>query len=287
MTTRMKTGCIIVLYNPNLSILSLLLSAIYKQVDYIFISDNSKEKTYSDFEKYPNINYHFNEGNKGIAFAQNIGIKYLKELNVDFILFLDQDSIPPDNLISKLYIRYTELTVNGYQVGGVGPRPFNRAENKKYKGMIKKGNRISPVITEVGQLISSASFIPINNFEKVGYMDDSLFIDGVDHEWCWRAKKRNGLRFFIIEDVFLSHQLGEGDRFFLVKKVAIPTPFRTYYQFRNYLRLIRKDYVPMYWKITNGLKYIIKYFYFSIFVFPQHEYFSRINKGIKDGFLNH
>ncbi len=283
----MKTGCIIVLYHPDLGILSQLLSAVCKQVDYIFISDNSKKEVDFDFETYLNIKYHFNAGNKGIAFAQNTGIKYFESLNIDFILFLDQDSIPPDNLIPQLYVKYTELTASGYQVGGIGPRPFNRAEKKEYKGIIKKGNKITSSITEVRQLISSASFIPMNNFKKVGYMDDSLFIDGVDHEWCWRAKQKEGLRFFIIENVFLSHQLGEGDRFFIIRKVAIPTPFRTYYQFRNYFRLIRKDYVPMYWKITNGLKYFIKYFYFSIFLSPQREYFSYINKGIKDGLTNH
>jgi rhamnosyltransferase len=117
-------------------------------------------------------------------------------------------------------------------------------------------------------------------------LDDSLFIDGVDHEWCWRASFKLQLRFFIIESVILSHMLGEGDRHFLIRKVAIPTPFRTYFQFRNYFKLVKRNYVPIYWKFSNGFKYIIKYFYFSLMVKPRMEYFKMINKGIIDGLRN-
>lgn len=114
-------------------------------------------------------------------------------------------------------------------------------------------------------------------------MDGSLFIDGVDHEWCCRCNKIMKGRFFIAENEHLSHQLGEGDRCFLWKKVAIPTPFRTYYQFRNYFILICRGYVPLYWKISNGIKYIIKAFYYPIFISPRKEYLKNIYGGIRDG----
>ena len=113
-------------------------------------------------------------------------------------------------------------------------------------------------------------------------MDDGLFIDGVDHEWCWRGR-RDGYRFFIDEHTPLSHKLGEGDRYFIFRKVAIPTPFRTYYQFRNYFKLLKRSYVPIYWKCSNGFKYLIKMFYFPFFVAPRKEYLKNIFRGIKDG----
>ena len=78
------------------------------------------------------------------------------------------------------------------------------------------------------------------------------------------------MAFFISESVQLSHQVGEGDRPFIFRKVAIPTPFRTFYQFRNYFRLVHRGYVPLYWKVSNGFKYSIKFFLLS-FMFPAYK----------------
>lgn len=135
-------------------------------------------------------------GNIGIAAAQNYGVRYAIENNFDYLFFLDQDSISPANIINELLLQYDYLCSNFMTVGAIGPRAFNRCENKEYRGNVKKGKKINNEITEVSELISSASLIAISNFEKVGLMDETLFIDGVDHEWCWRANLRMGGRFF-------------------------------------------------------------------------------------------
>ena len=224
-------------------------------------------------------------GNIGIAAAQNYGINYAVEHNYNYLFYLDQDSIVPENIISKLLFQYRFLLSNSIIVGAVGPRAFNRCENKEYKGSVKKGKKINNEITEVTELISSASLIAVSNFEKTGLMDEELFIDAVDHEWCWRASSRMNGRFFIVETVKLSHYLGEGDRYFLWRKVPIPTPFRTYYQFRNYFTLLRRNYVPTYWKVSNGIKYIVKFFYYPLCISPRLSYLRNICKGIYDGVL--
>jgi rhamnosyltransferase len=190
-----------------------------------------------------------------------------------------------DGLISQLVTDMEFLISQSILIGGIGPRPVNRVSNKEYRGSIKKGKKISPHITEVNELISSGTLVSLENYHKVGFLDESLFIDGVDHEWCWRAKKNARLRFFISEKAFLSHQLGMGDRFFIFRNVAISTPFRTYYQFRNFFILIRRNYVPLYWKLSNGLKYFIKFFYFPLVIKPRDEYFKMITRGIKDGII--
>nr|WP_253273454.1 glycosyltransferase [Capnocytophaga sp. oral taxon 323] len=53
--------------------------------------------------------YHFIGGNKGIATAQNIGINYFKQNKYAFIIFFDQDSIPPIDLVEHLYRKYKFL----------------------------------------------------------------------------------------------------------------------------------------------------------------------------------
>lgn len=284
MSIEKKVGCIIVLYNPNVPMLFKILNEISNQVSMIYVIDNSTTDNQLDFSSYRNVFFEKLGNNIGIASAQNIGLKFFKDY--DYVLFLDQDSIPPENLVSTLLKNYLFLLGENIDVGAVGPRPFNRGENKKYEGGIKKGEKLYHNITEVGELISSSSLISVENFNKVGLLEDDLFIDAVDHEWCWRAKAIGNYRFFIIEDVLLSHQLGEGDKKFLGVNIHIPAPIRTYYQFRNYIKLLNRNYVPFYWKFSNGIKYFIKYFYYPIFVNDGKKYTKYMNKGIYDGFKN-
>ena len=114
-------------------------------------------------------------------------------------------------------------------------------------------------------------------------MDSSLFIDGVDNEWCWRAKNKGNLDSFVSLDFKMNHYLGEGDRSFFGIKISISSPFRVYYQFRNFFILCRKSYVPGIWKIKNAVKYTIKFFYLPIFVIPRLEYLKKIFLGTIDG----
>ncbi len=274
------------MYNPRQELLTASLDSLNKQVDEIFLGDNSVNMP--DFMAtlltlYPNVYYRGFKENLGIAEAQNRGITYFQEKEFDFVLFMDQDSLAPKNLVISLLADYARLQQTGIAIGGIGPRPFNRNEGKPYVGAVKKGKLILPGITEVGEIISSASLVPMIHFKQIGEMESSLFIDGVDHEWCWRAKKIGGWRFFISEKVQLSHQVGEGDRPFILRKVAIPTPFRTYYQFRNYFRLVHRGYVPLYWKVSNGFKYSIKFFYYPLCVSPRISYMKQILKGIYAG----
>lgn len=279
-----SVGCVLVLYNPQWELTKVVIESIVSQVDLLIIVDNSPTSNKNNIPNSENIKYIFLNGNKGIAYAQNVGIKYLQRKNIDFIFFLDQDSITPPDLVNQLYDKYSFLKNKGFNIGGIGPRPFNREQGKKYLGSIKKGLPVYSDLTKVTELINSASLIPTQAFNTTGLMDEHLFIDGVDHEWCWRAKLKGDYQFFIDESNLLSHKLGEGDRRFLWKKVAIPTPFRTYYQFRNYFILSRRNYVPTYWKISNGVKYLVKLFYFPLFISPRLQYASKISRGIIDGF---
>ena len=279
----MKTGCVIVLYNQDNNLISIILDKILKQVDEVYISDNSFINQASKFNGNINVYYNFLGGNVGIAKAQNEGVKYFIQKKYDYLIFLDQDSIPPINLVKELTIELLKLSENGINIGAIGPRPFNIRENKAYKGSVKAGKKIRPNLTKVTELISSASLIPIRNFLEVGLLDSDLFIDGVDHEWCWRASHKLKCQFFILESVKLDHMLGEGDRTFLFKKIAIPSPFRVFYQYRNYFILLKRGYVPFYWKVSNGLKYFIKYFYYSMILESKKEYFKQMNKGICAG----
>lgn len=281
-----KIGCIVVLYNPDVSLLLKSLDSVKNQVDSVFISDNSTD----DFNKdllfvFESVIYEKMPGNIGIAAAQNVGIRYFMEQNFSHIIFLDQDSIMVNGMVEQLLTDMRRLESKSIGVGAIGARSFHRESNKSYRGLIKKGKFVDQGISEMTELISSASLIATKNFKNVGLLEEDLFIDAVDFEWCWRAAHINKLRFFISEKVQLSHQVGEGDRNLVLRDVAIPTPFRTYYQFRNYFILARRSYVPLYWKLSNGFKFFIKFFYYSLILPQRKTYLMNMIKGIKDGIV--
>ena len=282
-------GAILVLYNPNIDILSKALKSLTSQVNEICIVDNSENSNEKLLENFTNIHYIPLYKNIGIAAAQNIAIKYFQEQHYDFVLFSDQDSIAQDNLVNELYISYNILK-NYIDIAAIGPLPINRESNKPYiyeKCIIdilrKELNPLSTDAYIMHSIISSFSLIPLKNFQIVGGMREELFIDFVDQEWCWRAAFYHNLKSVLLSNLSISHALGEGDKIFLKKRIKISSSFRIYFQYRNFLWLKNKEFVPRYWIKMNTKKFIFKTLYYPLFVSPRYKYLKRIFSGIYDG----
>jgi rhamnosyltransferase len=281
-------AAVIVLYNPDFKKISKLISQIEHQIRYIVFVDNT---VYSDVEStksrlfHPKVHYIPLGDNLGIATAQNTGIRHCLSLTAppDFFIFLDQDSFPVRDMIKSLYNSYCRLTFSGFLVGAIGATPINKATSRPYNGNVGHRKRINNSLMQVSELMSSSSLIPKEILLKVGLYDDSLFIDGVDYEWCWRARKLGSYRFFIDSSSTFEHSLGEGDRRLLFWRIAIPSPIRTYYQYRNYLLFLAKDYVPFKWKVKHGFKYALKSVCYSFFIGKSKEYRRCIRAGVKSG----
>ncbi|MBO9731720.1 MAG: glycosyltransferase family 2 protein [Chitinophaga sp.] len=284
----MSVGIMITYYNPDAGAVKQL-EAIFDKVDKICIVDNSSpavsEKNRKMIAPFENIEYIPLHENRGIGAAQNIGAAYLFQ-TVDHLIFLDQDSLPAPDMISQLISSLNVLQKAGVKVGGIGPQAINKWTKEPYKAKIKKGNYVLPdeKILEVSEIISSGTLVSKPIWEEVGGIDEWLFIDGVDHEWCWRATAKGGYRFFINENAHLEHSLGEGDKKIMgVFSLKVPSPIRCYYQYRNYFILCRRKYVPLYWKCMNGIKYSFKMICYPLLLSEKKAYLKYIVKGIKEG----
>lgn len=287
----MKTISVLVLYNPDINLLKNNIDSVLKQVDYLYVADNTRGGAVAIDEiikDYENVSYKYMGGNVGIAKAQNSGILYAIENKYDLVYFLDQDSITPAGVVNKLKEKMLLINSCGIKVGGVAPMPYNRNTGQIYRERTRDFDetRIFKDTREVPYLMSSGSLMNIKLFQDIGMMEEKLFIDGVDLEICWRGSYYSQYRFFMDDSIKISHMLGEGDKRFLGRTIKISTPFRTYYQFRNYLFFITRRYVPFRYKTINFAKYVIKYFYFPLFCEPKWEYFKMINKGIWDGIFH-
>lgn len=280
---------VIILYNPNIDCLNESLNSLIKQVEGIILVDNSIDNSQivSLIEKINStkINYLPQGANLGVAKAQNIGISNAISQNYEYCLIMDQDSIVSDGMVFQLLEDYIFLKSRKINLAVIGPTPINKITQKEYAPRLRKNypffNDYDHLI-KVNELISSGSLINLQVLNDIGLMDENLFIDGVDHEWCWRANKK-GYSCAMSRKAKLQHMLGEGDRKILGISVAISSPFRIYYQYRNFIYLCKKSYVPTYWKLNNMFKYSIKFFYYPIFIFPRTKYLINIVKGIYAG----
>ncbi|MDE5877785.1 MAG: glycosyltransferase family 2 protein [Muribaculaceae bacterium] len=280
-----KIGAIIVLYRPNLKLIYKVAESLAKQVNELCIVDNTPGADNSIiFTNLPSVTYISLGDNRGLAAAQNIGINHLSAKNMDFIVFSDQDSLPPKDMVSNLLKAYLTIEASGIKVAAVGPMPIQRSTEKPTfdRLSVRFKRRLDNIdVMCMNNIISSGSLMRVSTIQLVGPMLEFLFIDGIDSEWCWRARYKYGLQSFIIPEIKLSHMSGEDTEG--RHRILIPTPFRVYYQYRNYIILLSYPQTPTWWKFKNGIKYIIKSVYFPLFLKPRTEFIKKIVTGIRDG----
>lgn len=280
----MTIDSIIVLFNDNTDTAEENIRNIANQVDTLYLIDNSSVAYNKRFANIKNVEYLPQYKNLGIAAAQNIGIKKALVKRADFIFFADPDSLFPGDAVNKLHKKYEQLTKSLSKIGGICPSAFNQTTNLPIS---LKGNLIKEIqaynVTEVTFMMNSGSLIPTKFFADAGLMWEDLFIDDVDCEWCWRATKKLKVHFFQDNEISIKHSLGNNTRKVGGKARSLASPNRLFYQFRNFIWVLREGYAPRQWLIYNGEKYLIKMFYFPLFVKPRMKNLKNISHGIYKG----
>ncbi len=240
----MKIFAIIILFNPDMNNVNSLINSLRSQYCEVIVVDNSPEENVSF--KFDRIHYRWLGGNKGIATAQNIGVKIAVELKSEYVIFFDQDSIIPNDIIDILYKAATDF---GYKV--CSPVFYDRDKGYEYPIVNVSKNGIRHKITSKGDLknfttttaISSGTFVNCSVFEDVGLMNEDLFIDYVDTEWCLRCAKM-GILIHVIPSAKMVHAIGDNSIQILNLRVPVHSAFRRYFRVRNSFKLLRMDAVP-------------------------------------------
>ena len=275
---------IIVLYKPiGFNIEDIVRQTINSDNHKLVIVDNTPNQNLG-INNSEQITYIPLFENKGIAEAQNIGINLSIEKGADYLIFFDQDSIIPENYIINILNSF--LSIKNYypNLATIGPRIIDKNNKVETKSRLRKKSKCKSFLI-CNQIISSGSIIPTEIIKKVGSLRSDLFIDYVDLEWCWRAKSFGyvcGQTTFI----YMDHKIGTQESImgkFNIDVSAIP---RYYYMYRNYIRLMLLDYVPLKWKISHGARLFFKFFYFPVILNNGNEIFKNMVKGIRDGLTN-
>lgn len=238
-----KFAAIIVTYNPDFLVLRSCVCSLYKQVDRIILVKNSCENISFEGLERKKIEIIQLDKNYGIAYAQNRGIDFALKEKIDFILFSDQDTLYPNDFVEKMLDCFNRHREEKLAV--VAPLFYN--ENKKQYAQISVG-KTHAITAELGKeyyvshVISSGTVVITGVIQKIGGMNERLFIDWVDTEWCWRAAK-NGYKIICDTNVVIHHKMGDSFKKVLGRKIVVYSDFRNYFFLRNGIWLLFHSYL--------------------------------------------
>ena len=292
---------VVVTYEPDLQTLEQLLKVLVVQVDAIMVVDNGSQvnlQIWINEHKLSTINLIALIENKGIAAAHNVGIEWANNYGADFVLLMDQDSVPAPNMVPVLIYAFLEADQKKgcFKPIAAGPMCVDSRTNKRsffvieQHGMPSRWRSNTNLLPnnfshEVSFLISSGSLINLKALQSVGGMRSNYFIDHVDTEWCFRARA-NGYVLLGVPNAQMQHTMGDKVKniwFFGWRQVAYHSPLRDYYMFRNTLLMFRDVKMSIFWQLYLLWRLIQFSSYFLIFVNQRSQRFYCMTLGIVHG----
>lgn len=277
---------IIVTYNPTICPVLNLAKQLSDQMCDVIVVDNSF--VMNEILNSQLLNYIWLGGNKGIATAQNVGIKFCIESGYKTIIFFDQDSNINEQFISTLFKPMLE---NNFEI--CAPTFYDEKKGFEYAitDVRRNGTRVKilsegktqPFTSSI--VISSGTIVRTDIFKQVGLMDDGLFIDYVDTEWCLRCFSKNIL-IHIIPQAKMIHSIGDNSLNFFGFCVPVHSAVRRYYRVRNSFHLLRFKHVP---NLLAIREISFCFIHSLILIFTQKnkkEYLFSFFAGIRDGILD-
>ena len=179
-----------------------------------------------------------NRHNLGLARGLNQGIGAAIGKGAEFVLLLDQDSRPAREMFDTLLGAAKAIKDDGRPLACVAPLLRDR----------KATGATNDLTGEEASFATSGTMLTRAAWDRVGAMWEPLFIDGIDHEWCFRARKR-GMETVLVRNAVLTHDMGEdGINLFGRFRPVHRSPLRHYFIVRNTLWLARERHIEARWR---------------------------------------
>ncbi|MHC2363029.1 glycosyltransferase family 2 protein [Rhizobium leguminosarum] len=287
----LKITGVIVSYNPDMNALRHLATAVAPQLDQLLVVDNGSLVDVGLGDAMPAEVIRLDD-NFGIARAQNIGIERARANGSDYVLLLDQDSVPARDMVATLLAALSVKEAEGFKVACVGPRysdsrkldaaPFVRLEGLRLK---RQACARPTAIIDVDFLIASGCLIPLSTIDAVGDMVEEMFIDYVDIEWGLRAQSK-GYRSYGVCAALMEHALGDESIAFGRRNIPVHSPLRHYYHVRNAIWLCRQPWLMKRWKIVLLWRVARQFAFFSIMTAPRLQHARMMTIGLLHGIMN-
>lgn len=287
---------VVVTFNPDRDVLLCELELVAPQVEKIWLVDNGSEQNLLDWVRSLGLKNKLElvqmPSNLGLGAAQNAATASAFSAGAKHVLMLDQDSQPSPSMVQHLLAACQHLQAMNMAVAVVAP-VYADSANGQESGFVRFGwldfkkqkLDVQDGFIEADFVISSGSLIPKIAFEQVGAMDEMLFIDHVDTEWCLRAQSK-GFRLFGVLAAKMVHSLGDKRKriwFLRWRNVSFHSPFRYYYILRNSILLQRRGYIPLKWRVVVFLRSVRVVCFYGVFSSNRVRCLQFMLKGIWHG----
>ena len=286
-------------YQPNFTVLLTTIQSLINQVSNVYLVDNTQggacdviESVLSELYCSELVTTLVYRENLGLARAQNDGIKLAIRDKCDFIMLSDQDTKYPSDCVETLIGGFTALQDSGIRVAALAPAFINSLTPKikpyflRCKGIFNKRIFVTSGLVDATQVIASGQLMPAAVFSDVGFMDEQLFIDWVDTEWCWRARSK-GWKIYGCADVVISHTLGDDVKILAGRAYSLRSPVRHYYIVRNAIILaVYRSYIPLKKRVHVFMRALRFLFGAPLFSRPHLTHFRYTFRGFVHGLIN-
>ncbi len=283
---------VLVTYNTPIEILHKTIASVCGQVDQLIVVDNGSKNIQSitDVARSYGAELVALPVNKGIAYAQNIGIQKAIQQGCHYILLMDHDTIMADGCVQYLCHEYEQIKKNNTKIGSLCCAYQNTHDNMVSavwytQGIMlckKQVDYTQQKLFEVDFTVASGSLLSVEALKDVGLMDERLFIDLVDVEWGLRANYL-GYKNFQSFEYIMQHTLGD-------KKIKTPfgfvtlhSPERDYYYIRNSILISRTKVIKASWFIFFIKRIFIFLIVFSLFGDHKLRRLRLMLDGVRDG----
>lgn len=266
-----RIGAVVVLFHPVLEEITRIRTYVFA-VAHTVIMDNSLQNN-AEFiariidcqDKYTYISH---PENVGLCKALNEGVERLMEIGCKWACVFDADS----SFSTDIFNVYREA-MKEYDVGRVAVfapvHTYDRKQRQTYDGYREKN-----------WAMTSGCAININIFVKLDGFFEALFVDGLDMDYCYRAKEKG---YLIIEcgGAIVEHCPAKTKKITLFGRPFLygyDAPERYFMQARGLIWMIYR-----YKSVWSMLMYLYKWLK-VIFLFPDKKaYIKAMVNGSKAG----
>lgn len=230
-----RVAAVVLAYHPGAEILENV-RLLLLQVPRVFVVNNSPDE-----ESRAVLSQIVDErvtvldqtGNVGVAAGFNAGMRAGLAEGFDSVWIFDQDSTVTNGMLAALLRAQARTDV---RPGIIGPALRAAETGNVYDA--DRGQGSAPI----DALISSGALFSRRLLEDIGYHDEALFIDYVDHDISLRAG-RAGYTNLKVYDTLLDHRFGDSEPSRLFGRriyLSNYSPTRQYYMSRNRVIVARR-----------------------------------------------
>lgn len=254
-----------------------------RQVDVVYICDNSPWSNENLFATIGNIHYTWFGKNLGLSCAFNSILQDPKICwaDNDYVIFFDQDSSVADGHVDKMIEEFEHIRAAGYDIGCLGPVYFNTSN-----GLVERPKSRIPLTKDsyaVASVITSSMLCTYGDLRKIDFWNEDIFLDMADWDISWRMCAA-GKMCCMTEVVMLNHSLGNGEKKIGPFRLRVGSAFREYYQIRECLYLLFRSYTPLKFRIRFLAMIFVRSPLHILFLDHRKERIKYIALGIRDFF---